>query len=276
VSAVAWDAAQARLHQPGELANAEIPEAARTTVGAALESASTLGRRTAELHLALAGELAAEEFGTALTDAGWIDALAARAKRQAEATLAAVSAAPLGVTPLSDALTASRDRQMTAIDELARRVPAGLQLTRIHGAYDLGQVLLSEGDFVIIDFEGDPALPMEERRRLNTPLRDVANMIRSFQYAAGAALLTRQTIAPQDAERMTAWARWWHTWTTASFLEAYRSTAAGAAFLPPNTSGLETLLRLLLLEQSLTEIRRELTHRPEYAWIPLQTVLDVI
>ncbi len=274
--AVAWDAAQARLDQPLEIANAEIPEAARTTVGGALESASTLGRRTAELHLALAGELAAAEFGTALADAGWIDALAARANRQAEATLAAVSAAPPGVTPLIDALTASRDRLMTAIDELARRLPAGLQLTRIHGAYDLGQVLLSEGDFVIIDFEGDPALPMEERRRLNTPLRDVANMIRSFQYAAGAALSTQLTIAPQDAERMTAWARWWHTWTTASFLGAYRSTAAGAAFLPPNTRGLEALLRLLLLEQSLTEIRRELTHRPEYAWIPLQTVLDVI
>jgi len=148
-------------------------------------------------------------------------------------------------------------------------VPDGLQLTRIHGAYDLGQVLLSEGDFMIIDFEGDPSLPMEERRRLNTPLRDVANMIRSFHYAAGVGLTARLSITPQDAERMSAWARWWHTWTTVSFLNAYRTTAAGARFLPSSSDEIDAVLKLLLIDQALNEIRRELANRPEYVWIPL-------
>jgi maltose alpha-D-glucosyltransferase/alpha-amylase len=101
-------------------------------------------------------------------------------------------------------------------------------------------------------------------------------MVRSFQYAAGVGLSARIKIAPQDAERMAAWARWWHTWTTVCFLEAYRTTAAGAAFLPADRSGMDALIRLLLVEQSLTEIRRELADRPEYVWIPLQTTIDAI
>jgi maltose alpha-D-glucosyltransferase/alpha-amylase len=278
--AVAWDVAQAHVDRSLQVSGAAVPDSARRTVGAAIETASTLGRRTAELHLALAGDEARSAFGTATLDAAWVDALAARARRQAETTLAALSAAadrpsPI-ISPTSDALLTARDRLMASIGELVRRVPTGLQLTRIHGAYDLGQVLLSEADFIIIDFEGDPALPMEERRRLNTPLRDIANMVRSFQYAAGASLTARVTIAPQDAERIAAWARWWHTWTTASFLAAYQSTTAGAAFLPVDPHGLDALLKLLLIEQSLTEIRRELADRPEYVWFPLQTVVDVI
>ncbi|HEY7473720.1 MAG TPA: maltose alpha-D-glucosyltransferase, partial [Vicinamibacterales bacterium] len=279
-SAVAWDVTQAQVNRSLHFSGAAIPELARRTVGAAIETVSTLGRRTAELHLTLAGGEAASEFGTATTDAAWTDALAGRARRQAESTLAMLSLTadqPASTaSPLIDPLLASRDRLMSSIEDLAARLPAGLQLTRIHGAYDLGQVLLSEADFIIIDFEGDPAAPMEQRRRLNTPLRDVATMVRSFQYAAGVGLSARLTIAPQEAERMTAWARWWHTWTTASFLAAYQSTAAGAAFQPGDLRGWDALLKLLLMEQSLTEIRRELTDRPEYAWIPLQTVTDLI
>jgi maltose alpha-D-glucosyltransferase/alpha-amylase len=279
-SSVAWDAAEAAMTRPALLSSETIPESARRTVGAAIESAWTLGRRTAELHLTLGSDDAKSQFGTVATDAAWIEALAARGRRQAESTLSALSLvadhpAPLA-SPLIETLLASRERIIAAIDQQAARVPAGLQLTRIHGAYDLGQVLLSEADFIIIDFEGDPTVPMQERRRLNTPLRDVATMVRSFQYAAGAGLSARLTIAPQDAERLAAWARWWHRWTTTSFLAAYRSTAAGAAFMPPDTPGFEALLSLLLVEQSLTEIRRELADRPEYVWIPLQTVMDVV
>ena len=279
-AAVAWDVGQAQVDRALELSGTTVPEEARRTVGTALEAASTLGRRTAELHLTLASDAAASAFGTASIDQTWIDAMATRARRQAEMTLSSLAAAadrpaPIA-TPLIETLIGSRDRLMAAVDAFARTIPAGLQLTRIHGAYDLGQVLLSEADYLVIDFEGDPALPMDERRRLNTPLRDVANMVRSFQYAAGAGLWARITIAPQDGERMAAWSRWWHTWTTVSFLAAYRSTAAGAAFLPADTSGMEAVIRLLLIEQSLTEIRRELADRPEYVWIPLQAVVDLI
>jgi maltose alpha-D-glucosyltransferase/alpha-amylase len=277
-SAIAWDAGQAVVDRRIALSGATIPEAARQTVGGALESASTLGRRTAELHLTLAGGAARKVFGAGAVDAAWIDALVARARRQVDTTMRALATAgdslPANATP-HGTLAAVGEHLTGAIDELAARIPAGLELTRIHGAYDLGQVLLSEGDYVIIDFEGDPALPMDDRRRLDTPLRDVANMVRSLQYAAGVGLSARLTVAPQDGERMSAWARWWHTWTTASFLNAYRTTAAGAAFAPPDTPGFEAVLRLLLIDQSLTEVRRELDARPEYVWIPLQAVVEL-
>jgi maltose alpha-D-glucosyltransferase/alpha-amylase len=277
-AAVAWDVGQAQVDRPVELTGAQPPETARGTVGSALEMASKLGQRTAELHLTLASGAAESAFGTAKIDAAWIDALASRTRRQLETTLAAVSDAAdrLPSSPLIDTLGRSHDRLVATIDALERRMPTGLQLTRIHGAYDLGQVLLSEADYVIIDFEGDPAMTMDQRRQLNTPLRDAANMVRSFQYAAGVGLSARIKIAPQDAERMAAWARWWHTWTTVSFLNAYRSTAAGAGFLPADASGMEAMIRLLLVEQSLIAVRRELADRPEYAWIPMQAVIDTI
>jgi maltose alpha-D-glucosyltransferase / alpha-amylase len=279
-SAIAWDVSEIQRDRSPALSAGDVPEAARRTVGSALEAASTLGRRTAELHLTLAGDEAVSEFGSAALDAEWTTALVSRTRRQTDSTLAALGSAaeraPAGASALIQTLLAGRDQLMTTIERLGRQVPDGLQLTRIHGAYDLGQVLLSEGDFMIIDFEGDPSLPMEERRRLNTPLRDVANMIRSFQYAAGVGLTARLSITPQDAERMSAWARWWHTWTTVSFLNAYRSTAAGARFLPAGPGEIDALLKLLLIDQALTEIRRELANRPEYVWIPLQSVVDAL
>ena len=278
-SAIAWDGAQAVVDRSLALSGATIPEAARHTVGAALESASTLGRRTAELHLALATEAAKAAFGSEASNTAWVEALAARAKRQLDTTVTALASAadklPSSAAALADTLVISRERLNAVIDDLATGIPAGLDLTRIHGAFDLGQVLLTEGDYVIIDLEGDPALPMDERRRLNTPVRDVANMIRSFQYAAGVGLTTRLTLAPQDGDRISGWARWWHTWTTVSFLNAYRTTAAGAAFMPADTPAFEALLKLLLIEQSLTEIRRELDARPEYVWIPLRSVVEL-
>jgi maltose alpha-D-glucosyltransferase / alpha-amylase len=278
-SAIAWDVSETQRDRSAGLSGGDIPEAARRTVGVALEMASTLGRRTAELHLTLAGDEAIAEFGTAAVTAEWIDTLVSRTRRQTDTTVAALGSAaeraPASASTLIDTLLSSRDQLVTTIERLARQVPEGLQLTRIHGAFDLGQVLLSEGDFVIIDFEGDPSLSMDERRRFNTPLRDVANMIRSFQYAAGVGLTARSAITPQDAERVSGWARWWHTWTTVSFLNAYRSTAAGARFLPPSPAETDALLKLLLIDQALTEIRRELATRPEYMWIPLQSMLEL-
>ncbi len=88
-------------------------------------------------------------------------------------------------------------------------LPFGVQLSRVHGAYDLEQVLLSEGDFMIIDFEGDPSRSLQERKQQDSPLRDVASMARSFHYAASFGLGARAALTPQDQGRLAVWATWW-------------------------------------------------------------------
>jgi trehalose synthase-fused probable maltokinase len=146
----------------------------------------------------------------------------------------------------------------------------------VHGDYHLGQVLLHEQDFSIVDFEGEPTRSIEERRRLQSPLKDVAGMVRSFHYAAGAASAARRAVAPKEMEKLAVWARWWQSWVTASFLKAYHTSALGAPFLPADTTAATHLLRLLLFEKALYEIRYEMDHRPAWLRIPVAGVLDLI
>ena len=146
----------------------------------------------------------------------------------------------------------SRNRQEAELLE-----PTGAR-TRIHGDYHLGQVLWAEGDFYILDFEGEPARPLEERRSKESPLKDVAGMLRSFSYAAYAALFAHTAARKSEFERLERWARVWRVWTSAAFLRGYlgshaervipargRRTAAGAArSLPARQGVLRAELRI--------------------------------
>ena len=100
-------------------------------------------------------------------------------------------------------------------------------------------------------------------------------MIRSLHYAANVGLAARQTVAPQDRLRLSAWVRWWHTWTSVSFLAAYRTAAAGAAFLPSDAAALSALLDWHLLKKVLWEIRHEAERRPELLWIALDGLAEM-
>ena len=106
------------------------------------------------------------------------------------------------------------------------------QRIRIHGDYHLGQVLQVRTDFVILDFEGEPARPIAQRRAKLSPLKDVAGMLRSLGYAAYAGLIGHTARRPEDWESLEPWARLWEQSIAAEFLRAYRATAQGAAFLP--------------------------------------------
>ncbi len=147
---------------------------------------------------------------------------------------------------------------------------------RIHGDYHLGQVLWSQGDFVILDFEGEPARPIVERRAKQPAVRDVAGMLRSFGYAAMAGLGSFTTARPADFDRFLPWARIWQTWSGAMFLEGYRATAAGASFLPSDPAQFDGMLSAFLLDKALYELGYELNHRPDWTHIPLSGIVELM
>jgi len=143
---------------------------------------------------------------------------------------------------------------------------------RCHGDLHLGQVLFTGKDFVIIDFEGEPERPVSERHIKASPLRDVAGMLRSFHYAAHAALRGQsQPIVSQHANvPIERWATYWSTWVSATFLRGYLAAATAGGFLPKEESQLHILLRAYLLEKALYELRYELNNRPDWVNIPLE------
>jgi maltose alpha-D-glucosyltransferase/alpha-amylase len=150
---------------------------------------------------------------------------------------------------------------------------------RHHGDYHLGQVLYTGKDFYIIDFEGEPARPLSERRIKRSPLRDVAGMLRSFQYAAYAVLFGKVAgVVPrhEDAPALTAWAQFWAQWVGSAFLRGYLDCAGSAPFIPKTEGELRILLDAYLLEKALYEVSYELNNRPGWVGIPLRSMIHLL
>jgi maltose alpha-D-glucosyltransferase / alpha-amylase len=254
-----------------------VPDAAREHAGIYLEAAAMLGRRTGEMHAALA--TGTDPAFTPLTPSA--SELTAMREQLTDHAAAAFDALRSNLSRLPDdtvewaALALSRRGAL-----LARlRAAAGLQQpglwTRIHGDYHLGQVLRSRGDFVILDFEGEPARTLAERRAKNSPLKDVAGMLRSFSYAAFAALTRYASRRPGDYEQLEAWARLWESSVSAEFLRAYGEATAGLPIVPQDRSDFETLLDIYMLDKALYELVYELNNRPAWIRIPLHGILSL-
>ena len=165
----------------------------------ALDLGTLLGRRTAEMHLALAsGE---GTFGTEPITADRLAALVAETRGEVTAMLDAIdpSALPEEVAEIAEAAAGRRDAILRRLDAIAGMAPSGVE-ARVHGDYHLGQVLVAQGDLAIIDFEGEPSRSLDERQAKSSPLRDVAGMLRSFDYALHFAL-DRRIAAGSDPER---------------------------------------------------------------------------
>lgn len=148
---------------------------------------------------------------------------------------------------------------------------------RCHGDYHLGQVLFTGKDFMVLDFEGEPARPLTERRIKRCPLRDVAGMLRSFQYASYASLFALEGkgwASEEDGPEF--WARFWNVWVAKVFLKAYLEAAAPARLLPDSREELRDLLEFYLLEKAIYELGYELNNRPDWVRIPLQGLHDLI
>jgi len=250
----------------------------REYVGAYLESAAILGRRTAQLHLALAAHTAdahfrpepftALELQNLLVGIGDHGSAVFRLLEQQIATL------PEEVEGLAASMLSRRQRILGSF--LSPETDGWhSQQIRIHGDYHLGQVLRTEDDFVILDFEGEPARPLAERRQKQCPLKDVAGMLRSFSYAAYVGLFNFCELHSYSSSQLTAWAQLWEQSAVRAFLHSYRQTAADAAFLPQTSSEFRKLLKIFVLDKALYEVRYELNSRPRWVRIPLLGILSL-
>ena len=224
------------------------------------ERAWRLGEVTAGLHAALAGHDSDPHFAPEEPSAESLALLAAEIDEEIGATFAAL--------PEDDALGAVAHRAedlRDLVQELAAVGPAGLAI-RTHGDYHLGQVLwTTDGDWVVIDFEGEPARSLPERRRRRSPLRDLAGMTRSFAYAADAVLLLEGLEAPPG----------WVEASRTAFLDGYLA-AADERLLPSSRGGFDRLLGLFELEKLVYELRYETRNRPDWATIPIVGMLRLL
>ncbi len=257
----------------------ETPSLAREHAALYLDAAALLGRRTAEMHIALATpthnpDFLAESFTTAdlVADADRIDA-------QLTLTLGALKRSMSHLTETTAdnaALVLSRRIELFArARAIASATPADAgERIRVHGDYHLGQVLRSRGDFVILDFEGEPARSLTARRAKQSPIKDVAGMLRSFSYAAYAALNAFAQRRPDDAKNLEPWATLWQNSVSTEFLRAYQLTiSATDPALVPRAAQSQLLLNAYLLEKSLYELLYELDNRPTWVRIPLAGIL---
>src|SRR6266478_788734 len=247
-----------------------------------LDAVSQLGKRTAELHLALGAESTDPHFVpepyTASFQREFKEALQALAERNFALLAMKLRELPAELRDKANALIARQDEILRKYDRVLGN-PIQAMRTRIHGDYHLGQVLYTGSDFVIIDFEGEPARPISERRVKRSPLQDVAGMLRSFHYAAFSFQLAALDEMPPTEMKdydVRMWAESWYACVADRFLGAYFENVSGACFIPPNRTELSTLLQLHLLEKAVYELGYELNNRPAWIAIPLAGISQLL
>lgn len=238
-----------------------------------------LGRRTAELHQAfcrITGDLAFDPEPVTTDD------LAAWSSRLKSETLATLNHIETHRQQLPSELHGAVDRllsqRLTLLDRVAPATLAGIAVAkmRYHGDYHLGQVLLVQNDFVITDFEGEPARPLRERREKHSPLRDVAGMLRSFSYAAAVATNRVTTGRPADRHRFDPLMQAWESEVSGAFLDGYREAIRGCAVWPADEGQAQRMIDFFIVEKGLYELRYELDNRPDWLSIPLCSLLRAL
>ncbi len=258
----------------------ELPPELAELLGDYIEMVRLLGKRTAEMHLALASRpddpvFAPEPFTDFYRNSLYHATLVLSMRTFERLRAAPVNANAQAETGLLLEGEAALNARLQALRD--RRINA----TRIrhHGDYHLEQVLYTGKDFVIIDFEGDPRRSIGQRRIKACPLRDVAGMLRSFDYAAHAALrggIPGVASHPDAAATLRGWAAFWSRWVSALFLASYFNTAGQAGFLPPDNDDRRLLLQFCVVEKTLAQLGHELDQRPDWVGVPVHGLLEIL
>ncbi|MGR3397208.1 maltose alpha-D-glucosyltransferase [Pseudooceanicola nanhaiensis] len=260
-----------------DLADSQPGEPAEGMLGGPLDLGAVLGRRTAEMHRALSGGTVEDGFGMVHIQSDTLETLVAESLRDITAHLDRLEdALPTLGEPAKTLARQVLDRRAALEDRVARlgaATPSG-GLSRIHGDYHLGQVLVTGNDVRIIDFEGEPVSSLEERRARHAPLRDVAGMLRSFDYAFWSTMRRRAELGADTTMTGEATAEWRRA-TADAFLAAYREGMAGASVHPDSAEAEQGLLDLYLIRKAAYEVGYELSMRPDWVDIPLRGLLDL-
>ncbi len=230
--------------------------------------ARQLGLLLGELHLALASEEDDPAFAPEPAARDATDRLWATIKEKMSDLESSIS----GQKDMSRELWRSATAALAALGPVE---DAGLRI-RIHGDYHLGQVLRTQKGWMILDFEGEPSRPLEERRRKHSPLRDVAVMLRSFNYVAHEAVFNRSEQPAPDRESLQIKAARWQSLMREAFLTGYYSVMNGSRVLPAGAADRNKLIALFELERAITELSYDINSRPESADVGLQSIKRIL
>jgi maltose alpha-D-glucosyltransferase/alpha-amylase len=260
----------------------EPPLLAKETIGPYLTSAQLLGQRTAELHLALSSapddpNFAPEPF-TFMYQTSIYQSMRGFTIQKLQLLRDQLNNLP---SELREDAEQVLDLEKTIIEryQLIRKQKISAMRIRCHGDYHLGQVLYTGKDFVIIDFEGEPARPLSERHLKRSPVQDIAGMLRSFHYAAHSTVQRQLTLLPRPEDTLPIlqhWAQYWYVWVSVVFLTSYLEVVKQARLLPEEPKQLRILLDAHLLEKAVYEVGYELNNRPDWVKVPLQSILQLL
>lgn len=238
-----------------------LTEERASTVLTALEE---LGEVTAQLHVTLARAESDAAIAPEVADSFDLDSWAARAL----SSLRQLAKQVPEIKELTPRIT-DRINSLSEVEEPGAKI-------RVHGDYHLGQVIHSTRGWMILDFEGEPARSLEERRAKQSALRDVAGMVRSFNYAAVAALFERAEPGTDEWSRLEPWADMWETLARERFLHGYLTRSIEGRFLPADRDTLMTMLDVFEIDKALYELGYEQRQRPGWSRIPLRGMAHII
>ena len=281
----AWTATLERLAEyygaaiEGREAESPDPVFARALAAADAHEAARIGTLTGRLHRALGSAppgdpLAAEPIGAGDV-AAWGDEMRAQARRATEALGAGLAALPPALQETAQRVAGDGARLEEGLRGLDALLAGDVMKIRVHGDYHLGQLLRTADGLTILDFEGEPARPVAERRLKQCALKDVAGMLRSFAYAAQVGLASRLEASPREArlaERLRPWAQAWEEGMRTAFLDAYLGEMArpgGPTLAPKERERFDQVVGAYELDKAVYELGYELSHRPEWVSVPL-------
>ncbi|MFW5756023.1 MAG: maltose alpha-D-glucosyltransferase [Tangfeifania sp.] len=245
-----------------------------------IEMIKLLGKRTAEMHIALASVENKKEFKPEPFSLLYQKSLYQSFRTLIKRTIGEMKSSKQKLTgeqkELIDDIIQNENLLLSTIKHTLEKKKIHTSKTRVHGDYHLGQVLFTGKDFVIIDFEGEPTRSLTARKLKHCPFKDVAGMLRSFHYAIYMGQLENQSKIPESAEVLNPWLEAWYEIVENSYVESYLETAKGASFMPEEEREINDLLSVYTIEKAIYEADYEFNNRPDWLHIPLNGLKKIL
>ncbi|KQS26984.1 maltose alpha-D-glucosyltransferase [Dyadobacter sp. Leaf189] len=258
----------------------DIPDELKTLLDVPVaEQVALLGVRTAEMHLALASDKSSEDFKPEEFSLHYQRSVYSSLQSLVRVAFQSLSR---NAKKLSPEVKEEADKVLQMKDEILAELKKvyshkiDTSKIRIHGDYHLGQVLFTGKDFVILDFEGEPARSYSERRLKRSALRDVAGMLRSFHYAAYGSLFLDNQIRKEDIGKLIPYVEQWYHYMSGFFMKAYLETVKTNPIIPSSKQDLDILLQTFLLQKAIYELNYEVNNRPSWVMVPLRGIKSIL